>query len=76
MYLRNHCTVHRQPAIVPIQILRVGQLVILSVPGELTTMAGRRLREAVHAQVGAAPPPCQRRAPPGAPPPPPFSHLD
>lgn len=34
-----------------IQILRVGQLVILCVPGEFTTMAGRRLREAIHAQV-------------------------
>ncbi|KAL2977326.1 hypothetical protein AAZX31_13G060300 [Glycine max] len=35
------------PAILPIQILRLGKLIILSVPGELTTMAGRRLREAV-----------------------------
>ncbi len=35
-----------------IQILRVGQFVILCVPGELTTMAGRRLREAMQAQVG------------------------
>ncbi|XP_020517299.1 neutral ceramidase isoform X1 [Amborella trichopoda] len=35
------------PAILPIQILRIGQLVILAVPGELTTMAGRRIREAV-----------------------------
>ncbi|XP_031112685.1 neutral ceramidase 1-like isoform X2 [Ipomoea triloba] len=35
------------PSILPIQILRVGQLAILSVPGEFTTMAGRRLRDAV-----------------------------
>ncbi|XP_077246297.1 neutral ceramidase 2-like [Tasmannia lanceolata] len=35
------------PSILPIQILRIGKLVILSVPGEFTTMAGRRLREAV-----------------------------
>lgn len=35
------------PSILPIQILQVGQLVILSVPGEFTTMAGRRLRDAV-----------------------------
>ncbi|KAK4481366.1 hypothetical protein RD792_012253 [Penstemon davidsonii] len=35
------------PAVLPIQMLRLGQLVILSVPGEFTTMAGRRLREAV-----------------------------
>ncbi|XP_061967068.1 neutral ceramidase 2-like [Populus nigra] len=35
------------PEILPIQILRLGKLIILSVPGELTTMAGRRLREAV-----------------------------
>uniref|UniRef100_A0A7C9EVT8 Neutral ceramidase n=1 Tax=Opuntia streptacantha TaxID=393608 RepID=A0A7C9EVT8_OPUST len=35
------------PAILPVQILRIGQFVILSVPGEFTTMAGRRLRDAV-----------------------------
>jgi neutral ceramidase len=35
------------PSVLPIQILRIGQLVILSVPGEFTTMAGRRLRDAV-----------------------------
>ncbi|CAI0382247.1 unnamed protein product [Linum tenue] len=37
------------PAILPVQILRLGKLIILSVPGEFTTMAGRRLREAVKA---------------------------
>jgi neutral ceramidase len=36
-----------EPSVVPISILRVGQLFILGVPGEFTTMAGRRLREAV-----------------------------
>lgn len=35
------------PSVLPIQILQIGQLAILSVPGEFTTMAGRRLREAV-----------------------------
>ncbi|WMV27801.1 hypothetical protein MTR67_021186, partial [Solanum verrucosum] len=35
------------PAILPIQIFRLGRLILLSVPGEFTTMAGRRLREAV-----------------------------
>ncbi|KAJ8452653.1 hypothetical protein Cgig2_004989 [Carnegiea gigantea] len=35
------------PTILPVQILRIGQIVILSVPGEFTTMAGRRLRDAV-----------------------------
>ncbi|KAL6295490.1 hypothetical protein ACE6H2_003632 [Prunus campanulata] len=35
------------PAVLPIQMLRLGNLIILSVPGEFTTMAGRRLREAV-----------------------------
>ncbi|XP_022765982.1 neutral ceramidase-like [Durio zibethinus] len=35
------------PAILPIQMLRLGNFVIVSVPGEFTTMAGRRLREAV-----------------------------
>ncbi|KAM3737600.1 hypothetical protein ACB098_09G068800 [Castanea mollissima] len=34
-------------SILPVQILRIGQLVILSIPGEFTTMAGRRLRDAV-----------------------------
>lgn len=37
------------PSILPIQIIRIGQLVILCVPGEFTTMAGRRLRAAVQA---------------------------
>lgn len=35
------------PSILPIQILRIGQLAILCVPGEFTTMAGRHLRDAV-----------------------------
>ena len=35
------------PEIVHVQILRLGNVFILSVPGELTTMAGRRLRNAV-----------------------------
>nr|XP_027109891.1 neutral ceramidase 2-like [Coffea arabica]XP_027109901.1 neutral ceramidase 2-like [Coffea arabica] len=37
------------PSILPIQILRIGQLVILTVPGEFTTMSGRRLRDTVKA---------------------------
>jgi neutral ceramidase len=39
------------PAIVDIQLFRVGQLVMLIVPGEFTTMAGRRIREAVRAKL-------------------------
>ena len=35
------------PKILPIQLLKIGQLVIIGVPAELTTMAGRRLRETV-----------------------------
>ena len=35
------------PSIAPVQILRIGQLFILAVPGEFTTMAGRRLRNSV-----------------------------
>ena len=31
----------------PIQILRLGNVFILSVPAELTTMAGRRLRNTI-----------------------------
>jgi neutral ceramidase len=33
------------PDVLPMQILKLGQLVILSVPTELTTMAGRRMRD-------------------------------
>lgn len=39
------------PAVVDIQILQVGQLVMLIIPGELTTMSGRRLRNAVRAKL-------------------------
>ena len=35
------------PKIVPLQIFKVGQLVLIAVPGEFTTMSGRRLRNAV-----------------------------
>jgi neutral ceramidase len=40
--------------IVDIQVLRVGQLVIVVSPGEATTMSGRRWREAVHNQIEAS----------------------
>ncbi|KAN0063003.1 hypothetical protein ACQY0O_004161 [Thecaphora frezii] len=39
------------PSIVEVQILQVGQLFILIVPGEFTTMAGRRLKAAVAASI-------------------------
>ncbi|KAH8723442.1 neutral ceramidase precursor [Phaeosphaeriaceae sp. PMI808] len=39
------------PNIVDIQVMRVGQLVIIVTPGEATTMSGRRWREAVHNQI-------------------------
>jgi neutral ceramidase len=32
------------PSIVDIQMFRVGNLVMLIIPGEMTTMAGRRIR--------------------------------
>ncbi|XP_049614616.1 neutral ceramidase [Syngnathus scovelli] len=35
------------PEIVDVQIFTVGSLAVVAVPGEMTTMAGRRLREAV-----------------------------
>lgn len=35
------------PSILPIQIIRIGQFVVLCVPSEFTTMAGRRLRNSV-----------------------------
>jgi neutral ceramidase len=36
------------PNVVDVQVLRAGQLVIIVSPGEATTMAGRRWKEAVH----------------------------
>lgn len=39
------------PNVVDVQVFRVGQLVIVVSPGEATTMAGRRWKEAVGAQV-------------------------
>lgn len=42
------------PYITEIQILRAGRLLILCVPGEFTTMAGRRLKRAVQATVEEA----------------------
>ncbi|XP_051522645.1 neutral ceramidase-like [Myxocyprinus asiaticus] len=35
------------PAIVDVQIITIGPLAIVAVPGEFTTMSGRRMREAV-----------------------------
>jgi len=42
------------PTIVPVQIITIGQLVILGVPGEFSTMSGRRLRNTVKAVFDAA----------------------
>ncbi len=38
---------HRQPSIVDVSLFRIGSFIILCVPGEFTTMAGRRLKAAV-----------------------------
>ncbi|XP_014114959.1 PREDICTED: neutral ceramidase [Pseudopodoces humilis] len=38
------------PDIVDVQIVAIGSLAILAVPGEFTTMSGRRLREAVKSE--------------------------
>jgi neutral ceramidase len=35
------------PQILPLQIIRIGNLILLGIPVELTTMSGRRLREAI-----------------------------
>ncbi|KZV99360.1 Neutral/alkaline nonlysosomal ceramidase [Exidia glandulosa HHB12029] len=39
------------PHVVDIQIFRIGNFVILIAPGEFTTMAGRRIREAMRAKL-------------------------
>ncbi|KAG4423048.1 hypothetical protein IFR04_003824 [Cadophora malorum] len=41
------------PNIVDVQVLRVGQLVIIVSPGEATTMAGRRWKEAIHSSASS-----------------------
>jgi neutral ceramidase len=41
------------PDVLPLQIFRLGQLIIVNVPTELTTMAGRRLKKALKATLVA-----------------------
>lgn len=41
-----------QSQIRSVSVARIGQLVILAMPGEVTTMAGRRLRDSVMAELG------------------------
>ncbi|MGR3275331.1 neutral/alkaline non-lysosomal ceramidase N-terminal domain-containing protein [Acaryochloris marina NIES-2412] len=41
------------PQEVPIQILKIGNLVLTGIPGEITTMAGRRLRATVQTELKA-----------------------
>jgi neutral ceramidase len=40
------------PSVLPLQILKIGSLVIASHPGEMTVMAGRRLKKALAAVFG------------------------
>jgi len=42
------------PNVVPVQIVSIGKLVLLGVPGEFSTMAGRRLRNTVRSVFEAA----------------------
>ncbi len=42
------------PQILPIQLLRLGTVTVLGIPGELTTMAGRRLRASTLDALSAA----------------------
>ena len=39
-----HTPYEWSPSVVDIQMFRVGNVVILVIPGEMTTMAGRRIR--------------------------------
>ncbi|XP_008313183.1 neutral ceramidase isoform X1 [Cynoglossus semilaevis] len=39
------------PEIVDVQIITIGSVAVIAVPGEVTTMAGRRLREAVQKEL-------------------------
>lgn len=40
------------PETVPIQLIQIGQLVLTGFPGEITTMAGRRLRNTIKEKLG------------------------
>ncbi|BCJ48765.1 neutral ceramidase [Actinoplanes sp. NBRC 14428] len=40
------------PQIMPLQVLRIGQLAITTAPGEFTVVAGQRVRDAVAAELG------------------------
>ncbi len=42
------------PQVLPVQLLRIGSFAIVGIPGELTTMAGRRLRTTVLEAMSAA----------------------
>ncbi|MGL5942611.1 MAG: neutral/alkaline non-lysosomal ceramidase N-terminal domain-containing protein [Waterburya sp.] len=35
------------PNILPLQIIKIGNLIVTAIPGEITTMAGRRLKETI-----------------------------
>jgi neutral ceramidase len=41
------------PEVLPISIVRIGQLAIIAAPGEFTIMAGRRVRDTVKAALGS-----------------------
>ncbi|RKP23260.1 Neutral/alkaline nonlysosomal ceramidase, partial [Syncephalis pseudoplumigaleata] len=43
----THFPYEWQPKIVELQVFRIGQVFVVGVPAEFTTMAGRRMREAV-----------------------------
>ncbi|KAI9508374.1 Neutral/alkaline nonlysosomal ceramidase [Russula earlei] len=46
-----HIPYEWSPSVVDVQMFRVGNLVILAIPGEMTTMAGRRIRNAIRARL-------------------------
>jgi neutral ceramidase len=46
--------VYWTPVVLPLQIIRIGQLAILAVPCEFTTMSGRRLRKTVKGALSSA----------------------
>jgi neutral ceramidase len=40
------------PEVLPVSVVRIGQLAIVAAPGEMTVMAGRRVRDTVKAALG------------------------
>ncbi len=53
----TRATCHRQPRVTEVSLLRLGPLLVACLPGEPSTMAGRRIKAALRQRFAAAVPP-------------------